>query len=296
MSLRASSTLTGFPAFLDDPLIAVVGAVPEDRSNPQHGAELRPGEWVLPPEITDAMVAACRDGLRTHDAQSGPVQGGVLGQWLSNLFPTCAKRAGDCADVEAWIKSAGFALEEHPAFCFTQTSLRAAMRRFKFLPTGAELLAFADEIVTARGRAAQRAWKVMDAGPRATTAMQWGPAAAEEQARRNRAKAAKERAELAAIVGHSAAPPPERLPGEDDKAFVSRLASHARSLCDAGKRGLRRDEAANRQRKAGPTAAELDASRKAAADALARRSAATPQPDADASQVDQPAEPAAVSA
>lgn len=264
--------------------------MPEDRSNPQHGAELRPGEWALPLTITDAMVSACREGLRAYEAQSGPVQGGVLGQWLGNLYPVCAKRAGDAPDVEAWIKSAGFALEEHPAFCFTQTTLRAAMRRFKFLPTGAELLAFADEIVVARGRAAQRAWKVLDAGPRAATAMQWGPAAAEEQARRNRAKDAKERAELAAIAGGQPAPAPQRLPGEDDGAFVTRLADHARSLCDAGKGALRRDEAANRQRRAGPSAAELDASRKAAAEALRRRSAATPQPGADAPDVEQPAE------
>jgi|GEM_PF-4858839 len=229
------------------PVVAVSGATPEGYDAPVHGADLREGRWEPPATITADMVVEANRWRQQHSERSGWVQPGVLKQWLAILITGSAKRQADDVDEAARLSALMFAIEEHPAYCFTKSTLREAQRRFKFLPTPAELLEFVDGIAAAERRTADRLWKIVETGVRTGAAVAGDTDAA---MRLHREKTDRERRELAAILaerdaaqGKHAADDaaPVRQAGESDKAFVARLMNHAHRQISLGQAALRRD-------------------------------------------------------
>lgn len=209
------------------PVVAVSGATPEGYDAPVHGADLREGRWEPPATITPDMVVEANRWRQQHDQRSGWVQPGVLKQWLAILITGSAKRQADDVDEAARLSALMFAVEEHPAYCFTKSTLRDAQRRFKFLPTPAELLEFADAIVAAETRTADRLWKIVETGVR-TGGVDDSDLVGRSM-RLNREKWDRERAELAAVVEAKygplpdAATAPQMQPGETRAAYIDRL-------------------------------------------------------------------------
>lgn len=204
-------------------MVTVVGATPEGFDAPVHGADLREGRWEPPATITADMVVEANRWREQHNQRSGWVQQGVLKQWMAILISGSARRQADDVDDVARLSALMFAVEEHPSFCFTKGTLREAQRRFKFLPTPAELLEFADAIVAAETQKADRLWKIVEAGVRTGgRVMDNG----DLSTRLNRERQDLERRHLAAIADakYGKMPPmPQRQLGENDAMFLARL-------------------------------------------------------------------------
>lgn len=203
--------------------MAVAGATPEGFDAPPHGADLREGRWEPPATITADMVVEANRWREQHNQRSGWVQQGVLKQWMSILISGSARRQADDVDDAARLSALMFAVEEHPAFCFTKGSLRDAQRRFKFLPTPAEMLEFADAIVAAETRKADRLWKIVETGVR-TGGVDDGDVVGRSM-RLNRERTDLERHHLAAIAEakYGKMPPMPVRGAEDDNAWLARL-------------------------------------------------------------------------
>lgn len=183
------------------------------------------GVWQLPASIPDTMVAECRRWLAAHEAASGIAQEGRIQNWLGRLLIGLpGKLTAD--DVRVKMAAFVFALNEHRAYCFDDATLKIAMRRFKFWPSSAELIEFADEMDSWTRTTAARAHKVIDAGARVADA---GGGGADRSIVLFREKQARERAELAAIVAAKYGPLPDpaaapvMLEGESRAAFIDRL-------------------------------------------------------------------------
>lgn len=244
-----------------------MGAAPDGLDAPPHGAELRAGRWELPVRITADMCAEAHRWLQQHRERSGFVQSGVLQQWLAIVISGSARRPGDDIDEAARLRALMFAVEEHPAYCFTKTTLRQAQRRFKFLPTPAELLEFCDAIAGAEKQTADRLGRIVEKGPHDAVPPEkrpWAHGGALDQADYLRRKADRERAELveiirkrdaAAAIGET----PRRMHGESDRDYVRRLVDHAKGHLAAGEKALKRDAA--RHRAGLPSAEALDVAR-----------------------------------
>lgn len=220
----AASLSASLSAAIRSPVVAVSGATPEGFDAPVHGADLREGRWEPPATITADMVVEANRWREQHDQRSGWVQQGVLKQWMAILITGSARRPGDDVDEAARLSALMFSVEEHPAYCFTKATLRDAQRRFKFLPTPAELLGFADGVAAAERQTADRLGKIVDAGVR-TGGVSDGDVVGRSM-RLNREKRDRERQALAAIVEakYGAMPPmPERKSGESDGSFLARL-------------------------------------------------------------------------
>jgi hypothetical protein len=221
------------------PMVTVVGGTPEGFDAPVHGADLREGRWEPPATITADMVVEANRWRQQHDQRSGWVQQGVLKQWLAIVITGSARRPGDDVDEAARLSALMFAVEEHPAFCFTKGTLRDAQRRFKFLPTPAELLAFADAIVTAETGKADRLWKIVEAGVRTGAA---GVDNGDLSTRLNREAGDRERRELAAVVEAKygkQTPTPARLPDESANDYAHRLRLHMDAELDRATKQMR---------------------------------------------------------
>lgn len=173
------------------------------------------------------MVVEAQRWRQEHEQRNGYVQSGVLKQWLAIVISGSARRQADDIDDAARLSALMFAVEEHPAYCFTKTTLRDAQRRFKFLPTPAELLEFADAIVSAETLKAERLWAIVNAGVR-TGGADDGDAVGRSM-RLNREKQDLERRHLAAIVEakHGPLPDSNTAPtmeaGESRASFIDRL-------------------------------------------------------------------------
>jgi hypothetical protein len=189
------------------------------------------------------MVVEANRWRQQHDQRSGWVQQGVLKQWMSILISGSARRQADDVDDVARLSALVFAVEEHPSFCFTKGTLREAQRRFKFLPTPAELLEFADAIVAAEKQTADRLWKIVEAGVRTGGRVLDN---GDLSTRLNRERDDRERRELAAMVEakYGKPPPtPARLRDESAKDYAHRLRLHMDAELDLAtkqmKRGMR---------------------------------------------------------
>jgi len=219
---------TGATALLPTftPNTAAVLATPKTIRQTEDGASYEvDGTWQLPRNIPDTLVVECRRWLAAHADASGIAQEGRVKHWLIRLL---GGLPGDYS-VEAVQMKMGaflFALSEYRAYCFDDATLKLAMRRFKFWPSSAELIAFADEMDAWTRQHAARCHKIVDAGPQAAPAETNG---ADRSIRLNREKQDRERAELAAIVAAKfgplpdAATAPEMLPGESRASFIDRL-------------------------------------------------------------------------
>ena len=217
-----------------------LGVETEHSGGPAGGADLVPAAWTVPDEIPATAVVELRTMLRQHADECQPVPRQVLMRFLGLLVSGCVRRPTDGMDDVARMNSMVFSLERYPAYCFTDDELRAAKRRYKFIPADAELIADAERIMHQTETTVRRARKIVETGPRAGRA-KWNP---DEQARRNREKADRERAELLAAIAQQPA--------------VPHAGGH---LVPIGRK------------RAGFSPAEMDASRQEAAKALAERQA-----------------------
>jgi hypothetical protein len=120
-------------------------------------------------------VVECRRWLQAFDQRNGPAQESRIENWLLKLLAgVIGDRSRD--EVQMRVAALVFAVADRPAFCFDDRSLRRAMARFKFWPSAAELIAFAEQIETEGRETAQRAWRVVDIGPRALFRSTWAEA------------------------------------------------------------------------------------------------------------------------
>lgn len=170
----------------------------------------------------------CRRWLAAYDAASGTAQDGRVKVWLMRLL---GGLPGDYPPETVQMKMGAFvfALEDKPAYCFDDATLKIAVRRFKkFWPSAGELVEFADEMESWTRRQAKRAWEVVDAGARVSREPTQSEAVQRSIAL-NREKQARERAELAAIVAAKygplpdAATAPQMGPGESRDSYIDRL-------------------------------------------------------------------------
>jgi hypothetical protein len=183
-------------------------------------------------------VVECRRWLVAHDAVSGIAQEGRIQNWLARLLGGMPGN-NTADDVRMKMGAFVFALNDKPSYCFDDATLKIAMRRFKFWPSSAELMAFADEMEQWTRTTAKRAYKVVDSGPRTAdrplNRRPWAEGGAEDHAKYLREKQDRDRKELAAMVEarYGKPPPaPARLPGEDEKAYVARLCRHMNAELD----------------------------------------------------------------
>jgi hypothetical protein len=199
------------------------------------------GQWDLPPDIPETIVVECRRWLAAHDAASGIAQEGRIQNWLARLLGGLAgNHTAD--DVRMKMGAFLFALNDKPAYCFDDATLKIAMRRFKFWPSAGELIEFADEMDQWTRTQAKRAYRVVDAGPRKPDARPnmrpWAEGGAEDNTRWNREQADRERKELIEIMrkrDEEAGRQPgewDRLPGEDAHAFIDRIGDKRRAMQD----------------------------------------------------------------
>lgn len=198
-------------------------ATPKTIRTTEDGASFEvDGTWELPRNIPDTLVVECRRWLAAHSDASGIAQEGRVKHWLIRLL---GGLPGDYS-VEAVQMKMGaflFALSEYRAYCFDDATLKLAMRRFKFWPSSAELIAFADEMDRWTRQHAARCHKIVDAGPQSAPAE---TNSAERSIRLNREKQNRERAELAAMLAKKfGAPPPvpQQRSDEDDDSYLARL-------------------------------------------------------------------------
>jgi hypothetical protein len=215
------------------------------------------GTWALPDEIPETVVAECRRWLASHEAASGYANEGRIKFWLVRLL---SGLPGDHSAETVELKMAAFifALGDKRAFCFDDATLRLAMKRFKFWPSSAELIEFADDMESRVRQQARRAQKVADTGARRPGQQgTGGKIDIEASMRRMREKQERENRELAEKLGVKRMEPPPRLLGESDRAWGARIHEAGQRHVAEGLKALRRKPTA------APTAAELDAAREA---------------------------------
>jgi hypothetical protein len=230
-----------------------------DDSDAGGGINLIPGVWKPPSMPTREELAAARLWMQVYDAEVAVVSAEGLRKWLVTFVGNLVVGSGSAeSELDMRVKLLSIALDERPAKHFTKESLKLAWDRFKFVPTANELMKFFDELEADERRDAQRLMAVLDAGhkppPPKAPAMD-----VDESMRRHREKQDRERQELAAIVKQRAAaeggPTWDRLPGENDEAFMGRIGAQRRAMLDKATRIMKRGPG-----KAAPTP---DAMRKA---------------------------------
>jgi hypothetical protein len=198
-----------------------------------------PGVWKPPPVVTEPMILECRRWLEALNKCDATAQDGRIRVWLSRLlFGLSGNHSEDM--IRGKLSSFAFALADKPAFCFDDDTLRRAQKHFKsFWPSAGELIEFMEGIEGEIRVKAQRAWKIIDDGPRKAgappTRRPWAEGGSEDCERWNREEDDAKRKELAAMVEarYGKPPPaPARLPGEDEKAYVARLCRHMNAELD----------------------------------------------------------------
>ena len=282
------------------------------------GGEARvvPGVWKMPDVVTEPMILEYRrwlDALRKCDA---PAQDGRIRVWLSKLlFGLSGNHSEEM--IRAKMSAFAFALADKPAFCFDDAVLRRAQKHFKsFWPSAGELIEFMERVEAEVRVKAERAWKVVDGGPRAPGAKPpgrpWAQGGADDHREYLRQKADRERKELIEIMrdrdaaagkfAPDAVVPPQE-PGETGKAYVARLKAYCHEQISLGDKARRKDaeryrrgkellaeeKAAQRRpvkKTPSPVSTEeqMDAARNATKAALEARAAMKPK--------DEPAQPA----
>lgn len=199
---------------------------------------MRPAPWGPPAEVPDAVALECRRWLDWVRSRDGEAQDGLVERWLLTLLMGVAgDRSED--DVRAKLKAFRFALAGRPALCFTPESLRGAQRRFRFWPSAAELIEFADEVERGARETRQRCGVIVErhaarggGDPEAEPPRRWSKDEADAQRERNRAAQRDQNARVIQALRERGEwiETPVRAPGESERDYVARLVEHIRSL------------------------------------------------------------------
>ncbi|HXQ41622.1 MAG TPA: hypothetical protein VN821_10155 [Candidatus Udaeobacter sp.] len=108
-----------------------------------YGATTVGETWRPPSQASPALKAEAARALEAAERALAPASAETMGRWLASLGLLCA---GAMAAQEARAKIGAYAsLMDYPPACFTKATLREAGRRFKWLPSYAELAALLDE-------------------------------------------------------------------------------------------------------------------------------------------------------
>lgn len=189
---------------------------------------LRPGTWTCPP-VTAELQAEARTWLAHFERGGNPPGGDVVKRWLVALGNLVAGKTS-AEDAAAKVSAFASMLVDYPAHAFTKASLDKAGRKFKWLPSYAELTEFLDAEVLGLRTRAQRMHQIIS-GPAGKPGTTWGRGEAEAARRQN---AAEQRSINARVIAELRAKGewreiPVQEPGESGSAYVTRL----REFCDA---------------------------------------------------------------
>ncbi len=133
---------TGVRTVLSETLEALI-ETPEIWIDGEHGGEPKALSWHPPALVSAALRAEAKAALTAAKAALEPPARATVGKWLAGLGMLAAGKT-DAATASA--KLAAYArFLDHPAACFTEASLKAAARRFKWFPSFAEIAQFLDE-------------------------------------------------------------------------------------------------------------------------------------------------------
>jgi hypothetical protein len=109
-----------------------------------HGAVTVGETWRPPRHANAALKAEAERAWQAAERALAPASAETMGKWLASLGLLCA---GATSAAEARAKIGAYAsLMDYPPACFTKSTLADAGRRFKWLPSFAELTAFLDEV------------------------------------------------------------------------------------------------------------------------------------------------------
>lgn len=239
------------PSF--SPNTAEILATPNEIRTRDDGADsyLVPARWVCPKHVSETTATECRRWLDRYAATDAVAQPGRIRFWLQKLFAGCAGAPAE-VDVRIKLDALTSAVDDQPAYCFDDATLKIAQRRFKrFIPSAGELMEFCDFITKDAREKAARAFAIIDASRRkdapaddgARAPFAWTREASEAHGRRLRERQDAERRELLEIVrkrdadAGKVAPvstsAPSQDAGESDLAYLARL----RTWRGHGKRG-----------------------------------------------------------
>lgn len=228
-------------AAISTPMVPGYG---KDDSDAGGGINLVPGVWKPPSMPTPEELAAARLWMQVYNAEVAVVSEAALRKWLVTFVGNLVVGSGAAeSDLDMRVKLLSIAVDERPAKHFTKESLKLAWERFQFVPTANELMKFFDELESDERTQAQRLMAVLDAGAKSPPPK--APAMdVDESMRRHREKQDRERQELAAIVkardAAEGGPTWDRLPGENDEAFMGRIGAQRRSMLDKATRIMKR--------------------------------------------------------
>lgn len=231
-----------------------------DDGTPSSGADFKDGVWE-PPEWVDIRERDEASRAKTaFEMQLRPVTAERIREFLLFLWNS-TKHQNDTS-WEAVAAVYPMMLDGHPSWCFRPERLKlAAQTAFDWFPTVRQLVEFMEpdrQAILERVASLKKVSETTTSPPKGAGRdglRPWAEGGMEDNMRWNREQADRERKELIEIMrkrdeGLKPADTavPERLPGEGDKAYVSRLVAYTRDQIDLGSRARRADE--ERQRKA----------------------------------------------
>lgn len=152
-----------------------------------HGAVTVGETWRSPREASAALKAEAQCAFDAAERALAPASAETMRKWLASLGLLCA---GATSVTEARAKIGAYAsLMDYPPACFTKATLAEAGRRFKWLPSFAELSAFLDEVARPARQLRDRLRAIADAPLPSPPVKHAGPSEAQRAEIRERATA-----------------------------------------------------------------------------------------------------------
>jgi hypothetical protein len=202
------------------------------------GGNFRDGVWEAPEWVDARERDEAKQKLSQFETFLRPVTAERIREFLLFLWNS-TKHQNDTS-WEAVAAVYPMMLDGHPGWCFRPERLKlAAQHAFDWFPTVRQLVEFMEPdrqaiLQTVAGLKTVSETTTTPPASHRPGQRPWAEGGMEDQKRRNDEKADRERRELAEIIRKRdeeaglkpSAPTPERLPGEDDKAFVHRLRLH----------------------------------------------------------------------
>jgi hypothetical protein len=245
------------------------------------GGDFRRGPWVRPEWVDIRERDEAQQALPAFEHLAGPVPEQTIIDFLNFLWISTRHSADQTFEGVCMVYPR--MLRQFPAYCWRPEKLDLAPHAFPtFFPTVGEIAAFLqpdktwieEEIVGLRGVAEADVNPNAAAGPGGPK-RPWAQGGMEDhQAWLAERDDRQRRADFELLRERDAAqgvfapeePPPIRQPGEDDKAWVSRLMAFTRRQIDHGARGRKRDEEYQKAIKSGaigPTTEQVQQAQKA---------------------------------
>lgn len=220
------------------------------------GGEFRRGPWIKPKWVDIRERDEARAALPAFEHLAVPPPEQAMLDFLNFIWLT-TKHSSDLT-WQGVCLAYPRVLRQFPAYCWRPEKLDLAPHAFPaWFPTAGELAAFLmpdkvwieEEIAGLRGVA--EANINPNAGARPSGKLRpWAEGGAEDNARRNREQADRERKDLIEILRErdaaagkfaADAAPPARLPDESAKDYVTRLKKHTFEQISLGEQALKRD-------------------------------------------------------